>query len=89
MFMLLLFVLDNLYLAPCYVRSGVCNGFTGDDQLSAHLLEVLRPGKHFERWGVLEEGESLCHIYPCITGHTQRKRFSLSLKVESRGVPAE
>lgn len=45
-----------LYLAPCYVWSGVSSGFTGDHQLSAHLLEILRSRWHLEVWRVLEEG---------------------------------
>lgn len=63
--MLLLFILENLYLAPRYVRRRVSDGFTGDDQLSAHLLKVLRPRSHSDEGGILKEGDSLCHIYPC------------------------
>jgi len=35
-----------LYLAPGYIRSRVSTGFTGDDQLSANLLEILRQRRH-------------------------------------------
>lgn len=47
------------YLAPRYVWSRVSTGFTGDDQLPAHLLEILRSRRHAERWRVLQEEESL------------------------------
>lgn len=49
------------YLAPRYGWGGVAPAFTRNDQVSAHLLEVLGLGKHPEGGRVLggrqEEGE--------------------------------
>lgn len=45
------------YLAPCYGWRGVSTAFTWNYQISAHLLVILRPRKHPERWRVLDEKE--------------------------------
>lgn len=63
------------YLAPRNVWSGVSTGLTGNDQLSAHLLEVLRTGAHSEcRW-VLEDTQML-FTYGKMYSHTHTESFS-------------
>lgn len=42
------------YLAPCDGRRGVSAALTRNYHISAHLLEILRPGKHPEGWRVLD-----------------------------------
>lgn len=61
------------YLAPRYVWSRVSISFAGNDQLSAHLLEILRPRKHSKYWRVLEEVGRLF-----TWEHTQEMVFSVT-----------
>ena len=63
------------HLAPGDVGDGVPFGLTGDEEIAAHLLQVLCPGGHSEGRGVLDRAGVSFKGWGRKNGFTQASGF--------------